>query len=373
MTLESLFEQFVDLPPPDRSIDPKLLPGHGGVFAFSDASDRLIQLLGCQNIRRSAMSRLSTPQPEKTTRRAQLREVARRVWWVSTGSVFETSLRYLQLARRLFPDTYQKQLTFGPVWFARAEVDQPIPRWVVEKYALDGRAVDIGPFTSRRECSRFVEMLEDAFDLCRHCDVLQQAPDGQACAYFEMGRCAAPCTGSISMEAYRSQISASARFAGGDAKSWFEAAGSRMRRAVDAREYELAARIKGAIDRANKLLTHAGRIATTPDDFRYLIVQRARPARLVKPFFMTIGELEEGGPVDLRQVPDLIGAWVSRLAPARTLDPSTAKARSEHIWLLSRFLRKGADAQGVYLHHTQCESLESAAETVVRYFSSKYS
>lgn len=373
VTLESLFEHSVDLPSPGHPVDPKLIPAHGGVYAFSDASGGLIQLVGCQNIRRSVELRLSAPQEGKRSRRARLDEVARCLWWVPTGSAFETSLRYLHLSRTLWPDAYQKHLAFGPVWFARAHVDQWIPRWVVEKYALDARAVDIGPFATRRDGTRFIEMLEDAFDLCRHYEILQRAPRGHTCAYFEMGRCAAPCSGGISMEAYRSKIGASARFAAGETASWFDVADSRMRSGADAQQYELAARIKTTIDRADKLLNHPGRITPTPASFRYLIVQRARPPRLVKPFFVTGGKIEEDDAVDPRDVPDLMDAWVSRVTrPARD-DPSTAKLHSEQIWLVAHFLRKGADTPGMYLHRTQCESPRSAAESVVRYFLPKQS
>jgi excinuclease UvrABC nuclease subunit len=369
VTLESLFEDSVDLPPADQPIDPKRLPAHGGVFAFSDASGRLIQLLGCQNIRRSAVLRLSEPEERKAARRVQVRDVARRIWWVSTGSVFETKLRHLHLVRALFPESYEKQLGFGPAWFARARVDQPIPRWVAEKHALDGRAVDIGPFTTRRDCTRFIESLEDAFNLCRHYDILQQAPRGQTCAYFDMGRCAAPCNGTVSMDAYREEIRASMRFAAGETQPWLDAATVRMRSAADARQYELAGRIKATIEAADKLTSHTARITKTPDDFRYLIVQRGRPPRLVKPFFMADGKLEEDDPVDLGDVPDLIDEWVSRISSPPIADPSAAKVRSEQIWLVSHFLRKGPGAQGVHLHHRKCDPPAAACENVVRYFS----
>jgi len=56
-----------------------------------------------------------------------------------------------------------------------------------------------------------IEIAEDAFDLCRYYNVLVEAPGARACAYKEMGKCPAPCDGSISMEQYRGMVEWSAQ------------------------------------------------------------------------------------------------------------------------------------------------------------------
>ncbi len=370
VTLESLFSHVHDLPFPDHPLDPKVLPAHGGVFAFSDEAGRLIQLLGAQNIRRSAFPRLSADDDEpRAGRRARLREVARRVWWLPTGSVFETTLRYLQLARVLLPDDYREHLSFGPVWFARALVGERAPYWIVNEYALDGRAVDIGPFATRQACNRFLEMLVGAFDLCRHTDVLKRSPNGQACAYHDMGRCPAPCNGTASLVDYRTQFDASMRFAAGDTGPWRRSMELRMNAAAAAREFESAGRIKGMLDDVRKQLAQPVRFSATPDHFRFLIVQRAVRRRQVKPFFVVAGRISEDEPVDIRDVPDLMERWTSRITVDIPSDPGTAGQDSEHIWLVSHFLNKAEAAKGVYLGCLQSQTVSSATDVVVRYFS----
>ena len=53
----------------------------------------------------------------------------------------------------------------------------------------------MGRITSYNVC--YTKLLRD---LCRKHDILVQAPTGQACVYHEMGRCPAPCDGSMTLE-----------------------------------------------------------------------------------------------------------------------------------------------------------------------------
>ncbi|MHC4611501.1 MAG: hypothetical protein ACYS7M_14260, partial [Planctomycetota bacterium] len=89
-----LFAHHLDLPDPGQPLDRKILPSGGGVCALTDGQGRLILTLAGEDLRRSLGIRLERPAQEDRRRRADLRAVARRLWWRSTFSVFETSLTY---------------------------------------------------------------------------------------------------------------------------------------------------------------------------------------------------------------------------------------------------------------------------------------
>ena len=350
---DSAFENVQDLPPPDVPLEASSLPAGGGVYALSDEHDRVLLTLGTQSLRRSVMHRLQAPPTDGPTRRVDLRAIARRLHWIPTYSVFETYLVYLTTARRLSPDRYRKDLAFGPVWFARVDPSERFPRWEASTIAFRG-AVEIGPFAERAQCAAFIELLEDIFDLCRKHDILVQAPHGQACVYHEMGRCPAPCDGSVSLEAYHEQIRRSVEFATGGHEVHLRMLEDRMRASAAAQAFEQAGRIKGLWERAARLLKRDGRLSVTPDRFRYLVVQRGGGAARVKPFLVNAGAIEAGEPVLIRKLDETVPNWLLRLAQPGSDAAGASVIRSEGIGLVSHFLGRGDKAPGVFLPASSC-------------------
>ena len=217
MDLPAAFQNMQDLPPPTAPLDQCTLPRGRGVCALLDGQGRLIVHFASENLRRALWQRLSTSDASPG-RRTNLRAVAHRLLWTPTYSAFETAWAFLESARKLNPAAYGKELSFASVWFARIDPAAPFPHWQVSKTAFSGGGVEIGPFLTRKHARQFVDLLEDLFDLCRYHDILRQTPHGQACTYKQMGKCPAPCDGTVSLDVYRSAIGASVEFALGDSE-----------------------------------------------------------------------------------------------------------------------------------------------------------
>ncbi len=367
MDLGSLFDRCLDLPEPNQPLDPKTLPSGGGVCALVDEADRVVLTLAAQNLRRVLNHRLSPPAESGGRPRADLRAVTRRIRWTPTHSTFETSLEYLRIARQLNPDGYRRDLAFGPLWFARVNPEGPYPRWVADRFAFTPPVVDVGPFRDRASCRRFIELLEDLFDLCRHHDVLKQAPNGQACAYKEMGKCPAPCDGTIGVDEYRQSIVASVEFARGVTDRHLAQLERAMVSAGRDLHFETAARIRERIDRARKLLAADGRLHNTPEEFRYLVVQRGGGTRRVCPFFVDRGAIYKGETVLLEQIDGAVCEWADNLRSICSHNATVdSVSRSEGLWLVGHFLVKGDRAPGVFAHQTQTAEPNLLAEQVVR-------
>ncbi len=334
--------------------DPKLLPAHGGVYAIADGDGRPILMAACEGLRRVVAARLSGP-GEGPSKRANLAEVARRVYWTATFGAFETSLRYHAIARQLYPRDYRERLGFGPAWFIRGDAREPIPRiTVVKEYGDDGAAY-VGPFATRGDAVDTVGVLEDAFDLCRKYDILRQAPRGQACEYLEMGKCPAPCDGRWPMEAYRASIGAAMAFAAGSRAGRIGELDAMMRAAATQLQFERAAAIRQTMERARShFAREAARLAGRLEDFRWLIVQRGGPRSrsekkmLIKPFFASWRAVIEGAATTMADLTEAAGSWLAR---ARTECEAVGDLteRSERVWCVSHFLFKGNDAPGVFV------------------------
>ena len=427
--LDELFEHAIPFPfpqgeghpgqaesPADAGEDTKRkpanpLPATGGVYLLTDEGDRVIQLASAGNLRRALQVRLTVhpktlepPRPDAgatrvsgctligpptaegqpptvpSRRRADLKQIVRKIRWREAHSAFEISYEYWRLARGLLPETYLKQLGFGPAWFVHVDAEAESPRFVAGKVLRSPPGVDLGPFFTNADATRFVQVLEDGFDLCRYCHILEQAPQGTACAYFDMGKCPAPCDGSIPMAQYRRMIAAALALAGGDRQPAYQQLEAQMSAAAGRQEYEQAGRLKQRLDRLCEIEHRSFALARPIEQFNYLIVQRGGGRTRVRPFFVRAGIITPGEVVALKKLEAAAEQWVSAIkggsesaressqrgekgekgtvtgsfnspepvpVSVKSNEPDQ-QARSEQIWLVTHFLGK-KDPPGLFI------------------------
>lgn len=352
------FEHCLE-PAPDGSLDVRALPTHGGVYLIVDRGRRPVLLAHGENLRRVVVNRLAAPAPDQKSKRTNLAEVAGGVYWRGTFSRFETALAHWRIVRLHDPRGYRKSVGFGPVWFLRVRPEERLPRFTAVRETADDGARYAGPFQTRRSADAWIQMLEDVFDLCRYYDILEQVPNGQPCAYFEMGKCPAPCDGSISMSQYAGMIASAWAFTVGDREPGLSRLSALMQSAADQLKFEKAASLRQSMERAETLLKrpdnkHIGDLSSC----RWLIIQRGGPPRrttehtLIKPFVVHGGTIVEGRPVSLELVDSVAPLWIDEyggrpVPAANTRDEQIA--RSELLWLVGKFLFQEDRAPGLFL------------------------
>jgi excinuclease UvrABC nuclease subunit len=348
-----------------RAIGRHIPPG-GGVYLLTDAEDRLVQLGSAGDLRHALRTRLAAAPPpvdpaSPARPRARLGEIVRHIRWRTAYSMFEVDYQYWRISRILMPDDYLDNLAFGPAWFVRIDPDAAIPRFFVVK-RLDGESDDaLGPFATQADAHRFVQILQDAFDLCRYEHILEQAPAGKACAYFEMGRCPAPCDGTVPMADYRATVKAALAFARGDRSEFYQELETRMRQAAEALAFERAATLKQRLERARGIEHAAFRRVRPAREFNYIVIQRDHGRTRVKPFFVRGGVIHPGDPVRLRQLDGSVPRWLDRMHGDASggVDHASGQERedgqrvSEQVWLVSHYLHK-RDPPGLFLHRDDC-------------------
>ncbi len=350
LSFEQLFEQSLDVAPADEQIDLASLPGRGGVYALVDAEATLIQLAGTESLRRAVSFRLTGPQAQPTRRRADLRAITHRIWWQRTFSQFETTFQFYRIARQLAPADYLDMCAFGPAWFAHVNPDERFARFVPTTDVFAEAGTDVGPFASRASCTRFIEILQDVFELCRYHSILVQAPHGTPCAYFEMGRCPAPCSGRIPLERYREMVLEAVRFACTGRRHHVDDLAQQMQAASKELQFEQAAKLKQTIERAKKALAKPYEFVDDARRFNYLIVQRGGGRTRVKPFFVRQGLIEPGQTVLLRELDQAAPCWLERMSQQPTpTGPDEQESRTEQVWLVAHYLFKQDKVPGLYV------------------------
>jgi hypothetical protein len=176
----SVFDQRLDFDPAgDFEACLKRAPAKWVVYLLADERDQPIQLLCVKNLRYSLKRRLGGNETIGLSKRVDYREIVRRIYWRRVDSTFEADWLYYEAARVLFPQTYQGMVGFRPAWFVHVDADVACPRYskTTELAARTGNL--FGPVEDKHAAGKLVELIEDAFDLCRYHHIPGRRAGGQ--------------------------------------------------------------------------------------------------------------------------------------------------------------------------------------------------
>lgn len=230
------------------------IPTRWCVAVLWDAENRPVQAVISKGLRAWLRRRLD--EPLEPSRRADVKSIVRSVSWRRVSSAVEADLVFLDAVRACFPDRWQNLVPDRRAWFVLAEPDGPTPR--LRRVDRPEGAMVYGPFTEKSAADRWIESATDVFDLCRFNHILEQAPDGVACMYKQLGRCDAPCDGSVSVDHYRERMRR-AMLAVESPASHLDSLRAKMTAQASEHRFEEAAQTRQQLERF-ELLAEAGRI-----------------------------------------------------------------------------------------------------------------
>jgi len=331
---------------PDRpqADDLANLPNTPAVFLLTDAQQRPVQLLTTRQLKRLAASRLLAASRQRSTR-ADLAAIVRHLHWRSVHSPFEARWYYYRLARLLYPDDYRKRIGFGPAWFLHVDFAcRPAAQIDISERIWTRAGSFLGPWPTQRAARDACQTLIDLFELCREPEQLRRVPHGRRCSYADMGRCDAPCDGSVPTSAYAERVARAWRFAAGECEPLIVELEQRMRRAARELRFEQAAVLKQQLEQARQWQRRwAGRVVSA-EQMAWLLVVPAARRKAVKPFVFRCGELREGPLIQHRRLPGELTRWAADTlsAPPGELD---AVVRMEQTWLVAHFIEH-RDSEG---------------------------
>jgi excinuclease UvrABC nuclease subunit len=330
------------------------------VYLFTDAADQPVQLLCVKNLRASLKRRLGGDEVVGPSRRVNYREIVRRVYWRRVDSAFEADLVYLDIARRVFPRSYRGMVGFDPAWFVHVNPEHNFPRYVKTIDLSKQGGVYIGPLADKHAAARLIQLIEDAFDLCRYYNILVESPRARPCAYKEMGKCPAPCDGTISMTQYKSLVQWSAQVAVAP-DEFVRHTTRRMEAAAAELKFEAAAKIKQFLAQISQFTRGSFRFARRLEDFKFLSLQRGPRDDTAKVFLITPGQVTEAagliaeptGPITTALLRDF-------LAKAANTPQDLTEEGSERIGIVADHLFRARKFSGVFI------SLEDLADRTLQ-------
>lgn len=334
------------------------LPTSPGVYAFENHEGHTLRLTTTSGLRRAVRERLARRDPTVDVPPAF---ATTNIRFAAAGSRFEADHIYLAEARRRLPQSYALVFDRWACWFITAAPKSAFPRFTKQRWpgaTIEDDTVWIGPFADKHAAQRYIEMLDDAFDLCRYHHILVQAPVGRACAYKEMDRCAAPCDGTVTMNAYRETFARAVDFASARYDVWSAEQTTMMHEAGAAMRFEEARTYQRALESTAFAARPALRWLRRSDALRGLVAAPAPVKKTWRIFGFAGGRIE---PLD--DIPaacsdddrrrraeacrEIVRAW--------TCDTSTA--HQEHCALTARLLG-GAEAHPPDVHAVPVDMID---------------
>jgi excinuclease UvrABC nuclease subunit len=306
-------------------------------------------LIRTQDLRRRLQRLLGPPDP--TSKRLNLREVARGVRYRLTGSRFEQIFAYYQHAKHIFPKRYQNMLRLRPPAVLKVSLRNAYPRcYVTRRIPVDDSGAPAtgayyGPFASRRSAEAFAGSALDFFKV-RRCQIkIRRDPSFPGCIYSEMKMCLAPCFAGCSKEEYDAEVQRLVQFldtSGGSLRNSLE---QERETASEQLDFERASALHKKIEKLDDALRGAPELPRRIQDLNAVILQRSaeeqtiavyavRGGRLAEPALVRFAEIA-GQP---RSAEHIFREYLEGAGAEDSGLPSPGKViLSEHLWLVSRW------------------------------------
>ena len=364
--LETLFPESIPLNPtvPEAGARPDFsaIPGKGTVYllvAEEGGGEVPVLLATVGDLRAALRRRLADTPADVKSKRVAYGAICTRVYYRVIRSALAANFYYARRRRRrLFPGTAAGLIPWRTSWWIaveRAEAGVVHPRFRKTNNLGEAEMAYAGPIRDKHAAGRLVESLEDLFDLCRYHNILVQAPQGKACAYKEMGKCAAPCDGSVGLEAYRGQINAALAYLNNapGAREGFRAnLEAQMKSAAAELRFETAAKIKQRLSRAGLLNAEQFGSTAPLEDFAFLSLQPGKGKPWIEPWLVHLGLTPGIQPLPQFNVKELEQAAKELTARVVQL-PASPRAltaeQSDAVALVAHHLFKGDSDHGVWV------------------------
>jgi len=328
------------------------LPAKPAVYVLVSTQNTPILLAATSDLRRAVQNRLLPPPAESAARpKVDYCSITSSIRYAKVGSAFAASWWYYRAARSLFPGNWRKMVAWKNAWYISVDPEEEFPRFICGQNISDGSGLSFGPIPGRTTARCAVSALEEMFDLCRYYDVLRQAPHGQACAYKQMGKCPAPCDGTIDMAAYHQQIRAATYYlcnTGSARNDWNKTIEVQMRRTAAKMEFHTAAALKNKLAEAGIFNSPDLHYADRLDRWACLSFQYGQTDKWIEPFLIRPGGIQIWPQVRTRDLDESCRDWFSRIAVIKGEVPTANFPPSEIFALACYHFHRSRDA-GCYI------------------------
>ena len=233
----------------------RTLPGSPGVYRMIDAAGEVIYVGKARSLKKrvSNYTRLGG----HTQRIARMISLTANMEFVTTRTESEALLLEANLIKRFRPRfnvLLRDDKSFPYILIAR---DHGAPQIVKHRGARKRKGDYFGPFASAGAVVNTINTLQRAF-LLRTCSDSYYEARTRPCLLHQIKRCAAPCTGEISLTAYADLANEATRFLKGESGAVRRDLQALMTAAAERQDYEMAAQYRNRLQAISHVQQHQG-------------------------------------------------------------------------------------------------------------------
>ena len=253
------------------------LPACKGVFLFANDLGQPIQLLQAASLRRTAQAKLLGSEDESDTpsRKTDISELAKRLYYTCCYNNFQSQLIYTRLAHAVFKSKANDWIQLPSPAFAVLDRTMKLPYFAVSSNPkITPTRNAFGLFPSRKAAGQFCEILNTVFCLCRN-PVLVGTGNEMSCPYLQMQTCPGPCVGKLKMETYQAFVGDALATACGQVDMAIQEKTGQMKTAAQSMHYERAKILKDQVDALKTLKGPVFQWTTPLDALAVLHIDKA--------------------------------------------------------------------------------------------------
>ena len=275
------------------------------------------------------------PERGGVSRVFNLSGVAERIEYWRVGSQLESTLTYVELAQRHFPESWQRMVRLRAPAFVRLTLDNAFPRTLVT--TRFGRGLMYGPFATRAAAENYNNDVLDLFQVRRCEENLQPSPQHPGCIYGEMNRCMRPCQAAVSPDEYRHEATRLEQFLRSGGSSLREPAELARDQASASMQFEEAERLHQRVARIAEVQASGGELARPLDRLAGVAVVPSWRPDAIQLWFLIGGCWQ---PPQLLWLTEIAGAGQSmdrRLREIVAAIEPTGSPNPDHLAILTRW------------------------------------
>lgn len=243
----------------DRRADfrpaPGEIPTSPGVYRFSDRHGRVLYIGKAKNLR-SRLANYFQPLRSIPPRTRRMLALAASVDWTVVGTDTESLVlehTWITQFQPPFNVQFKDDKTYP---YLAVTLREEAPRLIITRNERIRGARYFGPFPKVWALREMTALLQQAFPIrtCNDADYRRAMRTGRPCLAGQIGRCAGPCSGAVSIEEHRERVEELVAFLGSNDAAKLRDLRREMRDAAAEQRYEDAARLRDRVTAVEHVL-----------------------------------------------------------------------------------------------------------------------
>ncbi|WP_170263418.1 excinuclease ABC subunit UvrC [Blastochloris sulfoviridis] len=262
-------------------------PNGPGVYRMTGAAGDVLYVGKAKSIKRRVLSYARTA--GHTNRIARMVSLTMAMEFVSTRTETEALLLEANLIKRLRPRFNVVLRDDKSFPYILITGDHPAPQICKHRGARNLPGKYYGPFASVWAVNRTLNALQRAF-LIRSCSDAVFESRSRPCLLHQIKRCAGPCTGEVSAEAYQRLVSEANAFLSGRSRAVKEELAADMEAAAAVLDFERAAVLRDRLAALSAVQAHQGVNPSGVEEADVFAIAQAAGQTCVEVFFFRTGQ-----------------------------------------------------------------------------------